>query len=507
MAKSQREIELEIKSLELQKEANKADIEALKRLDKKIIAQEKLLSKRKLEADLVSQNLSFEKQLLKDLKDERFKSIQLAGLDIKKTRKQLLVTEEILNAKKVNTEEELEALRVIGKIKNLEEGIRKSVIEQSDEVKTLSDLQGEFKDNVLDTVEAFIKASNIVDDFSLENLLGDLADFSKKSKKDFMDLSELGKGFADEITDLFKVGGLLGFGAILAQQFIEFGKNIQANRRELGLTVAEATRLSGQSQILGIRAKEFGMGVEDVRKIQASILENLGGQAKLTNELVNDFLVLEGTLGVTADTASKLLPIFDAVGAAGERGAVAQIESLGALIRLEGLSPGQILGDVASNTEFFAKFAKDGGNNLIRAAISAKKLGLELSSVNQITESLLDFETSIEKQLEASLLLGRQINLDRARQLALTGDVDGLLEEVRRQIGTEAEFNRLLVPQREALAQAFGLSVEDVARAVRGTTAAVSGGAASGDDDFARQQIALLGDSNRLLGKIAGNTE
>ena len=136
MAKSQREIELEIKSLELQKEANKADIEALRRLDKKIIAQEKLLSKRKLEADLVSQNLSFEKQLLKDLKDERFKSIQLAGLDINKTRKQLLVTEEILNAKKVNTDEELEALRVIGKIKYLEEGIRKSVIEQADEVKT-----------------------------------------------------------------------------------------------------------------------------------------------------------------------------------------------------------------------------------------------------------------------------------------------------------------------------------------------------------------------------------
>ena len=220
--------------------------------------------------------------------------------------------------------------------------------------------------------------------------------------------------------------------------------------------------------------------------------------------MVNDFLVLEGTLGVTADTASKLLPIFDAVGAAGERGAVAQIESLGALIRLEGLSPGQILGDVASNTEFFAKFAKDGGNNLIRAAISAKKLGLELSSVNQITESLLDFETSIEKQLEASLLLGRQINLDRARQLALTGDVDGLLEEVRQQIGTEAEFNRLLVPQREALAQAFGLSVEDVARAVRGTTAAVTGAAAAGGGDFEKQSVSLLGDIARNTGKFAG---
>ena len=34
------------KVLSYKKEANKADIEALKRLDKKIIAQEKLLSKR-----------------------------------------------------------------------------------------------------------------------------------------------------------------------------------------------------------------------------------------------------------------------------------------------------------------------------------------------------------------------------------------------------------------------------------------------------------------------------
>ena len=72
------------------------------------------------------------------------------------------------------------------------------------------------------------------------------------------------------------VGGIVGIGAILAQQLIQFSQNIQANRRELGLTLKDATALSFQSQLLGARAKEFGMGVEDVRKIQASILENLG---------------------------------------------------------------------------------------------------------------------------------------------------------------------------------------------------------------------------------------
>ena len=507
MAKTRREIELEIKSLELQKEANKADADALKRLDKKIIAQERLLGLRKQEEDLAKQTLNFEKRLLQDLENQRFKNLRAAGLDVDKSREALATAKDTISNIKTNKEERNAALEVIRDIQNLEQDIRESVINQSDAAMDFSDIQKAIGEEAIKSLEAFIDSNDILKELDLTKLLEQLSKFSQESKRTFGNLKDLGGGFKDEITSVLGFGGIVGIGAILAQQLIQFGQNIQANRRELGLTLKDATDLSFQSQVLGIRAKEFGMGVEDVRKIQASILENLGGQAKLTNELVNDFLVLEGTLGVTADTASKLLPIFDAVGAAGERGAVAQIESLGALIRLEGLSPGQILGDVASNTEFFAKFAKDGGNNLIRAAISAKKLGLELSSVNQITESLLDFETSIEKQLEASLLLGRQINLDRARQLALTGDVDGLLEEVRRQIGTEAEFNRLLVPQREALAQAFGLSVEDVARAVRGTTAAVSGGAASGGDDFARQQIALQEDGNRLLGKIAGNTE
>ena len=52
----------------------------------------------------------------------------------------------------------------------------------------------------------------------------------------------------------------------------------------------------------------------------------------------------------------------------------------------------------------------------------------------------------------------------------MTGDQEGLLEEVRRQIGDEAEFNRLNVIQRKALADAFGLQVEQAARAVRGNT-------------------------------------
>ena len=504
MAKTRRELELEIKSLEILKQRQGITREELATLDKQIIRVEKLLDRQKTFEDLKRSGERIEKQALKDAQNNRLKNLRTAGLDVNLSRAALDLIRNNVNKSLTLGKQKEKLLTTVDKLQKVEQGVTKSVIDQTDEVKTAAELRQGIDEKALAALQEFLNESEDLKKISLDQLLEDLAKFSKNSKKGLGDFTDLGKGFADELGDLFKVGGLVGFGAILAQQFIEFGKNIQANRRELGLTVLEATRLSGQSQILGIRAKEFGLGVEDVRKIQASILENLGGQAKLTNELVNDFLVLEGTLGVTADTASKLLPILDSVGAAGERGAVAQIESLGALIRLEGLSPGQILGDVASNTEFFAKFAKDGGTNLIRAAISARKLGLELSAVNSITESLLDFETSIEKQLEASLLLGRQINLDRARQLALTGDQEGLLEEVRRQIGDEAEFTRLNVVQRQALADAFGLQVEQVARAVRGNTAAVTGAAAAGGgDELQRKMVNQLGDVVRNTGVLA----
>ena len=395
-----------------------------------------------------------------------------------------------------------------------------NVLETREALNSLTEKALENQQNFIEGLDNQITKEEILEGFTdkeIENLGKAKVDVEKvaeamaansENAAKFSTAIQAGNSVLDEMKSL--IGFPLGVAALvgLAVQAIgDFVSRTIDARRELGVSVGVAAELAAQQKILALEGKLFGITADDIAGIQKDILANLGGQAKVTTDLVRSFVKIQGTLGVTSDTASKLLPILDAVGAAGERGAVAQIESLGALIKLEGLSPGQILNDVASQAEFFAKFAKDGGTNLIRAAVSARKLGLELGDVASITESLLDFETSIEKQLEASLLLGRQINLDRARQLALTGDQEGLLEEVRRQVGDEAEFNRLNVVQRKALADAFGLQVEQVARAVRGNTAAVTGAAAAGSDDFPRQQIALQEDANRKLDKLIGNTE
>ena len=72
--------------------------------------------------------------------------------------------------------------------------------------------------------------------------------------------------------------------------------------------------------------------------------------------------------------------------------------------------------------------------------------------------------------MEASLLLGRQINLDKARELALTGDLEGLAKEVKNQVGSQAEFEAMNVIQRQSLAKAIGVSVADLGKIVAGET-------------------------------------
>ena len=47
-----------------------------------------------------------------------------------------------------------------------------------------------------------------------------------------------------------------------------------------------------------------------------------------------------------------------------------------------------------------------------------------------MSSSLLDFESSIQNELQAELLLGQDINLESARALALQGDQIGAAKEV-----------------------------------------------------------------------------
>ena len=103
---------------------------------------------------------------------------------------------------------------------------------------------------------------------------------------------------------------------------------------------------------------------------------------------------------------------------------------------------------------------------LVNQVSAAKALGTNLAGVEDISSSLLDFESSIQAELEAELLLGKEINLEKARQAALQGDMATVADEVLKNTAIMNAFETKNVIAQEKAAAALGMSRNDLANMV-----------------------------------------
>ena len=285
------------------------------------------------------------------------------------------------------------------------------------------------------------------------------------------------KGIGEELSDSQARMKGLGTGAKVAGIAIAayIGKNLLQSMQSMG---------AGLMDVLS--RPEFIFFGEESR----AIADEFGNMNESSMKLGFSMKMMAFFTGVTAENQAKIMGMMAATSDASLETLHSQMKSY----KQAGVPFSAIMEDVANNTEFFAKFGKDGGANIFEAAKRAKELGINLGDVASMSDSLLDFESSINKQMEASMLLGREINVDRARQLAFSGDSVGLMEEVTRLAGSEAEFNKMNYLQREAMAGAIGLSVERMSALIRAEEA--------GNEAAEKQFKSFVGIGAILLGTL-----
>ena len=127
---------------------------------------------------------------------------------------------------------------------------------------------------------------------------------------------------------------------------------------------------------------------------------------------------------------------------------------------------GDVMNDIGSVSAATSLSLGSSAEAVQEAAMQARKLGLSLEQVDQIAGSILDFESSIQAEMEAELLTGKQLNLDRARALALNNDLAGLSEEIGKNTEILSAFSSGNRIQQEATAKALGMSREEVAKMI-----------------------------------------
>jgi len=286
------------------------------------------------------------------------------------------------------------------------------------------------------------KAGDIGSKFKVANkMIGTMAKSLSKALGPIAIIAELVKGMmqADEQTK-------------------ELGRSMVMTKnesRKFSANISEATRSNYQMGITGTKV------LENITKVN----KQFGFITEFSGETLVSMTKLTYTLKIGEEAAGNLAAAYEATGQNFEdnyknilaasyelqQQAGTQVD-LRAVLEETGKVTGQIRANFGGNTVEIAK-----------AVTNARLLGTEMGTIAAAGKQLLDFESSINAEMEAELLLGRDINLERARAAALTGDQVTLQNELAREMGSFDEFTKMNVIQQEALAGAMGMSADQVA--------------------------------------------
>ena len=172
--------------------------------------------------------------------------------------------------------------------------------------------------------------------------------------------------------------------------------------------------------------------------------------------------------GVATDDLIKFQKGFSDVTGASMDVANDVVRAVGSLASGAGVAAGAVIKDISSNMEAFARYSTEGAMGMAKAAVEAAKVGSSLDEVVKMADALLNFESSITAEFEAQVLTGKALNLQRAREAALQGDMSTMIAEVQNQVGGLGNLQAMNVIQKDSIAAALGISVAELTKIARG---------------------------------------
>ena len=347
--------------------------------------------------------------------------------------------------------------------------------------------------------EAYTQALNLKDQFE------GMTNAAKQLSSEVEKVAEAGKGFEKMASALGKIPLIGGAIAAPLQKAAQAARQATADgfspgesklkgwlalSKNIALTIGASIvgALMSASQRLGDINKQLGTGLEGARataerfeqfatasedsrittekliKANGELNAALGTTVEFSGETLANFIKTTEYMGVSVASAAKLEVLSRTTGTNTEAFAGSLAESVSQAGRANGIfmSTSAALEKVKDLSATTLLNLRRNPEAIGEALIATEKLGLSFQQLRATASSLLDFESSIQNELEAELLTGRELNLERARSAALRGDDLALTRELANQVGTLSEYEQMNVIQRESLAKAFGMNSDQM---------------------------------------------
>jgi hypothetical protein len=288
-----------------------------------------------------------------------------------------------------------------------------------------------------------------------------------KEKQERDDREAIGKvsKFANYIVGIF---------ASISKNLLDVANEIRKVQQMFGINAGVAVRSITSSFVESFKSLFSGSNNPFITREQileaASVFqEEFGGV--LTGEAAASIAQRSVRLGITPAQQALARRVF-LTQTGGDREAAIDAENkFIAEFEAKNLTAKDAMQAIAAYSDLLARNGTRFQTSFARAAIDAKKIGVDLSKVDQIGDNIIgNFESFLESSAELGAM-GFGLDTNRLAELAEMGDTGALFNELRSQLAaTGKDITRLRRSEQLALSEAFGLSIADIQRLAGKTT-------------------------------------
>jgi len=321
-------------------------------------------------------------------------------------------------------------------------------------------------------------AGKLLKGFSKIPILGDMLDIQGAQKAMNVAAATGASGFGTMLTGVKALGpslktalGPLGlilmavdaFKALIGVMF-DADKQVTSIARNLSVSKEVAADIRSSFNAIATASGLQYNRLEDIIEAQIQLSELSKFTILYSAEALTNQVLLTKEIGLSASEAANLNKTFILNNKEGKAGTLVVEKQILSLAKQTGL--------LANGRKILQEVSKASGQILLNfrgnlpaladAVLQADRLGLSLEQSRDISNSLLDFESSINNELEASVFLGRRFNLEQARSLALQKDYVGATQEVLKQVGSIEEFESMSAIHQQVIAKAAGMTVDQL---------------------------------------------
>ena len=291
--------------------------------------------------------------------------------------------------------------------------------------------------------------------------LGGMTPTLEKQNVELDKIKEGFKAIGKELTGI-NIGMPTFFDVLLliVQQFGAIENAAFAVRQNMGLLRGDMGE-AGLYKIVQNVSNEFtriGVTAEIVGKSINSISNAFGNSAFASKEIVTNLSALEASFGISGDTSAKVLKSMMGISQSSAKSQVSMIGFAKEFSNAAGVPLTEVMKDLSTLSESVRTTFRGSTLQLVKSTVEARKLGITINEAGNVAEKLLNFTESINAEIEASVMLGRNISFQDARTLAYKGDILGATKNILDTIEQTADLNKLDALQLKSISEASGLT-------------------------------------------------